>query len=49
LGVFVFIDGMLSDTIAIPELVFGMVMVGILPIDNLFDIRIGRHHSKEKE
>lgn len=35
LGVIIFIDGVVDPEHSVPELVIGMVMVGILPVENV--------------
>lgn len=37
LGVFIIIDALLEQEVEVPELIIGMVMVGVLPIENLWD------------
>jgi len=35
LGVWIIVDGLTESTNVIPKLIVGMIMVGVLPIDNL--------------
>jgi hypothetical protein len=36
LGVLVFLKGTFYDDYSVPELIVGMIMVGVLPVENLF-------------
>jgi ACR3 family arsenite efflux pump ArsB len=36
LGAFCFLKGVLSPENTIPELIIGMIMVGVLPVDDFF-------------
>lgn len=47
LGVLIILDGLLDETgNLIPELIIGMVMVGILPVENVINWHSGRRDTK---
>jgi hypothetical protein len=39
LGTLIIIDGLREDVSVIPKLIIGMIMVGVLPLDNLTLLR----------
>lgn len=50
LGVLIFLDGLIlaDSTIAVTELILGMIMVGILPVDTLFTRFVNLRKEKDK-
>lgn len=48
LGIIIIIEGLRDDTDAVPELIIGMVMVGILPIEDIFRV-FGREPRRDRD
>ena len=51
LGIWVIVDAMLAKTVPIPELIIGLILIGVLPLDDLgawLQRRAPRGH-KEKD
>ena len=47
LGAFCFFKGVLSPENTIPELIIGMVMVGVLPLENILKLFPARRRRRE--
>jgi hypothetical protein len=47
LGIAIILDGLIGDTFTVPELIIGMIMVGVLPIENLTNWRPFNFDKKE--
>ena len=50
LGVLVFVDALFGNQdFTVPELIIGMIMVGVLPVENILGPMFRRRHDKDPD